>query len=153
MHSPNHQCRLPAGERCEVNIDECESQPCQNGGWCEDGSASYTCHCPDAEPGIFGRESFKNLRHDRPPPSCCPSRSPLDSDLASDGFICIKLSRGQLLDATQLLNPTRRLPRILCRGVINGLTCLIENEQAAASQRTQRTQRTQVDPYRNIMHN
>lgn len=41
----------PAGELCEVNIDECESQPCQNGGWCEDGRASYTCHCPEAEPG------------------------------------------------------------------------------------------------------
>lgn len=34
-----------------MNIDECESQPCQNGGWCEDGRASYTCHCPEAEPG------------------------------------------------------------------------------------------------------
>ncbi len=94
--------------------------------------------------GIFGRESFKNLRHDRPPPSCCPARSPLDSDLASDGFICIKLSRGQLFDATQMLNPTRRLPRMLCGGIINGLRRLIENEQAAA---LRRTQRTPVDPY------
>lgn len=31
-----------------MNIDECEKQPCQNGGWCEDGRASYTCHCPEA---------------------------------------------------------------------------------------------------------
>uniref|UniRef100_A0A3Q3T0A3 Crumbs cell polarity complex component 2 n=1 Tax=Mastacembelus armatus TaxID=205130 RepID=A0A3Q3T0A3_9TELE len=37
-------------ELCEVNIDECASQPCQNGGWCEDARASYTCHCPEAEP-------------------------------------------------------------------------------------------------------
>lgn len=42
---------LPAGELCEVNIDECESQPCENGGWCEDGRASYSCHCPQAEAG------------------------------------------------------------------------------------------------------
>lgn len=34
-----------------MNIDECESQPCQNGGWCDDGWASYTCHCPVAESG------------------------------------------------------------------------------------------------------
>lgn len=34
-----------------MDIDECESQPCQNGGWCEDGVASYTCHCPDPEEG------------------------------------------------------------------------------------------------------
>lgn len=38
------------GDLCEINIDECESQPCQNGGWCEDGVASYTCHCPETEP-------------------------------------------------------------------------------------------------------
>lgn len=42
---------LRAGDLCEVNIDDCESQPCQNGGWCEDSVASYTCHCPEAEPG------------------------------------------------------------------------------------------------------
>lgn len=40
-----------SGASCEVNIDECESQPCQNGGWCEDGVADYTCHCPEAEEG------------------------------------------------------------------------------------------------------
>lgn len=42
-------CDFFPGELCEVNIDECEKQPCQNGGWCEDGRASYTCHCPEAE--------------------------------------------------------------------------------------------------------
>lgn len=45
------QCYLLTGELCEVDVDECESQPCQNGGRCEDGRASYTCHCPEAEPG------------------------------------------------------------------------------------------------------
>lgn len=48
--SSSHGC-VPAGELCEVNIDECESQPCENGGWCEDGRASYSCHCPQAEEG------------------------------------------------------------------------------------------------------
>lgn len=42
---------FPPGELCEVNVDECESQPCQNGGRCQDGVASYTCHCSDPEPG------------------------------------------------------------------------------------------------------
>ncbi|KAF3848673.1 hypothetical protein F7725_015170 [Dissostichus mawsoni] len=34
-----------AGENCSVNIDECESEPCQNGGTCEDQINGYTCTC------------------------------------------------------------------------------------------------------------
>ncbi|CAB1453527.1 unnamed protein product [Pleuronectes platessa] len=34
-----------AGENCSVNIDECESEPCQNGGTCEDKINGYTCTC------------------------------------------------------------------------------------------------------------
>ncbi|XP_058473248.1 protein crumbs homolog 2a [Solea solea] len=33
------------GENCSVNIDECESEPCQNGGACEDKINGYTCTC------------------------------------------------------------------------------------------------------------
>lgn len=41
---------FPPGQLCEVNVDECESQPCENGGRCEDSVASYTCRCSDPEP-------------------------------------------------------------------------------------------------------
>ncbi|CAL8276588.1 unnamed protein product [Merluccius merluccius] len=34
-----------AGENCSVNIDECESEPCQNGGICEDQINGYACIC------------------------------------------------------------------------------------------------------------
>ena len=30
---------------CLLDIDECESIPCQNGGNCTDGVVSYTCDC------------------------------------------------------------------------------------------------------------
>ena len=33
------------GERCETNIDGCESMPCEHGGSCIDGVDSYTCEC------------------------------------------------------------------------------------------------------------
>ncbi|KAK2143352.1 hypothetical protein LSH36_852g02016 [Paralvinella palmiformis] len=33
------------GERCETVIDECNSNPCQNGGTCDDFLAYYTCSC------------------------------------------------------------------------------------------------------------
>ena len=39
------------GPKCEVNIDECATNPCQNGAQCVDGTAQYTCIC---EPGFEG---------------------------------------------------------------------------------------------------
>uniref|UniRef100_A0A671S7U1 Protein crumbs homolog 1-like n=1 Tax=Sinocyclocheilus anshuiensis TaxID=1608454 RepID=A0A671S7U1_9TELE len=38
------------GVVCEINLDECESEPCQNGGWCEDAINDYMCHCPPPAP-------------------------------------------------------------------------------------------------------
>ena len=36
-----------------MDINECESQPCKNGGHCEDGQNSYECACA---PGYTGRQ-------------------------------------------------------------------------------------------------
>ena len=40
-----------AGDNCEVNIDDCESTPCLNGGVCTDGDNSYTCSCSNGYTG------------------------------------------------------------------------------------------------------
>ena len=34
-----------------LDINECESTPCRNGGTCEDGVNQYTCHCVDGYDG------------------------------------------------------------------------------------------------------
>lgn len=39
------------GKMCEVDIDECSSSPCQNGGTCEDKIDSFNCICV---PGFGG---------------------------------------------------------------------------------------------------
>lgn len=39
------------GENCEIDVDDCASNPCQNGGTCADGVNSHTCDCP---PGFSG---------------------------------------------------------------------------------------------------
>ena len=41
---------------CDVNIDDCESTPCANGGQCIDDVADYSCVC---EQGYTG----KNCQH------------------------------------------------------------------------------------------
>ena len=34
-----------------LDTDECASDPCQNGGTCEDGENGYTCTCADGWEG------------------------------------------------------------------------------------------------------
>ena len=34
-----------------VDIDECESNPCQNGGTCLDGEDGFMCECPEGFEG------------------------------------------------------------------------------------------------------
>jgi len=36
---------MTAGERCEVDIDDCAGAECANNGTCVDGVAEYTCLC------------------------------------------------------------------------------------------------------------
>lgn len=39
------------GAKCESDIDECDSTPCQNGGLCIDGMGDFQCQC---QPGFVG---------------------------------------------------------------------------------------------------
>ena len=34
------------GPQCENQVDECQSRPCLNGGFCVDGVGRFTCICP-----------------------------------------------------------------------------------------------------------
>lgn len=44
--NPSDPIYLATGfKTCNVNIDECASFPCQNGGTCHDGINSFTCEC------------------------------------------------------------------------------------------------------------
>lgn len=40
------------GKICDTEIDECNSDPCQNGGKCVDQVASFLCICPQGYTGV-----------------------------------------------------------------------------------------------------
>lgn len=61
---------------CEENLDECLSNPCQNGGSCDDRNNGYVCSCPSGYAGIdceldvavcdTGNQMIKYLNFDIP---------------------------------------------------------------------------------------
>ena len=40
------------GENCGSSVDDCASNPCQNGGLCVDGFKSYECACTEGFEGV-----------------------------------------------------------------------------------------------------
>ena len=65
------ECRFGfEGVFCQVNVDECASNPCENGGTCVDGVAEYTCTCPC---GFTGDHCETNIDECVPMPSPCLS--------------------------------------------------------------------------------
>uniref|UniRef100_A0AAV2IWP0 CRUMBS n=1 Tax=Knipowitschia caucasica TaxID=637954 RepID=A0AAV2IWP0_KNICA len=64
-----------AGENCSVNINECESEPCQNGGVCLDQVNSYICAC---SAGFLGLQCEVNINE-------CESQPCLNGGWCEDG--------------------------------------------------------------------
>ncbi len=49
MQENDYECMCASGwggKNCDTSVNECASNPCQNGGECEDGQNRYTCNCP-----------------------------------------------------------------------------------------------------------
>ncbi|XP_033614877.1 protein crumbs homolog 2 [Fukomys damarensis] len=58
-HAAGFLCRCPAGfegDDCSVDVDECASGPCLNGGRCQDLPSGFQCHCPDGYTGLACEE-------------------------------------------------------------------------------------------------
>lgn len=66
---------LLKGVNCEMEFDECWSQPCRNGATCRDALGTYFCDCP---PGFVGEHCELNTDE-------CASQPCLHGGLCVDG--------------------------------------------------------------------
>lgn len=49
---PICKCQGFAGERCEIDVNECDAAPCVNGGTCVNEVGAYRCICPPSMTGV-----------------------------------------------------------------------------------------------------
>ncbi|XP_074254833.1 sushi, nidogen and EGF-like domain-containing protein 1 isoform X2 [Saimiri boliviensis] len=84
---PSYTCSCLSGftgRRCHLDVNECASQPCQNGGTCAHGINSFSCQCPAG----FGG------------PTCETAQSPCDTKECHNGGQC-RVERGSAVCACQ----------------------------------------------------
>uniref|UniRef100_A0A8C9ADG5 Sushi, nidogen and EGF like domains 1 n=1 Tax=Prolemur simus TaxID=1328070 RepID=A0A8C9ADG5_PROSS len=73
--NPSYTCSCLSGftgRRCHLDVNECASHPCQNGGTCTHGVNSFSCRCPAG----FGG------------PTCETAQSPCDTQECQNGGQC-----------------------------------------------------------------
>lgn len=69
------------GRACEINVNDCSVDPCENGGVCVDIVDGYMCNC---EPGYTGKRC-QHLIDDCASEPCQNGATCLDM---LDGFVC-----------------------------------------------------------------
>lgn len=86
------------GRNCELQIDECSSQPCLNGATCRDALGTFACSCA---PGFLGDLCETNLDE-------CISRPCLNGGQCTDGasgyvlYSWVTLTRGAISSSSEL---------------------------------------------------
>lgn len=85
LHEP--QCHCPSGFKgkyCEIEINECSSEPCYNGATCIDLKQGYKCKCPPGYSGLQCQIEQSDCKNDT-----CPERSMCQDLPGLNNFTCL----------------------------------------------------------------
>ncbi|KAJ8978624.1 hypothetical protein NQ317_011256 [Molorchus minor] len=73
-----------SGKRCEIDIDECSSQPCYNGATCIDLPQGYKCQCTPGYFGINCQEEKSDCSN-----NTCPARGMCKDEPGYRNYTCL----------------------------------------------------------------
>ena len=84
------------GEKCEIDIDECVEEPCNNGE-CKNSNGSYSCECLEGWQGEFCDTDIDDCE-----PNPCKNEG-VCTDTGANSFTCDcpKFWEGKLCDTAQ----------------------------------------------------
>uniref|UniRef100_A0A8C5KWU8 Protein crumbs homolog 1 n=1 Tax=Jaculus jaculus TaxID=51337 RepID=A0A8C5KWU8_JACJA len=108
-----YQCSCPlgwSGGHCELDMDECFSNPCIHGN-CSDGVASYTCRCEPGYTGVNCEVDLDNCQGHQ-----CANGATCISEI--DGYSCLCFG-----NFTGKFCRHSRLPSAFCGNEKTNLTC------------------------------
>uniref|UniRef100_A0AAY5EGM2 Sushi, nidogen and EGF-like domain-containing protein 1 n=1 Tax=Electrophorus electricus TaxID=8005 RepID=A0AAY5EGM2_ELEEL len=121
--NPSFTCSCLAGftgRRCQIDVDDCSSQPCQNGGSCLDGQGSFACLCPLGFTGSLCETDIDECQENP-----CLNGAKCTEDVGSFTCVCQAGFAGSVCETD--IDECKSMPCMnggVCADQVNNYTCI-----------------------------